>query len=298
MSKIAIVTDSNSGISQKQAGEIGAFVVPMPVNIGDETYYEGIDIDRDTLYRLLSQDISVSTSQPLPGDICKLWDDLLTNYEEIIYIPMSSSLSRSYETAVLLSQEFGNRVHVVNNQRISVTQRQSVVDALEMVNMDFSGHEIKEVLEKDRSNASIYITLNTLDYIKKGGRLTPAAAAIGTILKIKPVLQIQGGLLDSFAKARTMNSAKKIMFNALKEDAYGRFKEDDNEILVQVAHTCEDDQAELLKEELQGIFPGHSIYLDHLPLSITCHIGPGAFGIGCIKKLNLKSLKAASKLLV
>ena len=298
MCKIAVVTDSNSGISQKQAGDLGVFVVPMPVNIGDKTYYEGIDIDRHSFYRLLSQDVRICTSQPLPGHITMLWDDLLKNYEEIIYIPMSSSLSKSYETAVLLSVEYDKRVHVVNNQRISVTQRQSVLDALEMVNMDFTGVEIKEVLEKDKSNASIYITLNTLEYLKKGGRLTPAVATIGTILKIKPVLQIQGGLLDSFAKARTMNSAKKIMFNALKEDAYTRFDGDNNDILVQVAHTCEDGQTEILKKELQAIFPRHSIYMDHLPLSIACHIGPGAFGLGCIKKLNLKSLKTVSELLI
>ena len=300
MGKIAVVTDSNSGITQEQGNDLGIYIVPMPVNIDDKTYYEGIDIDRKLFYEILAQDRNVSTSQPLPGDIYKLWGDLLRAYEEIIYIPMSSSLSKSYETAVQLSHEFDNRVHVVNNQRISVTQRQSVLDALEMVNIDMSGYEIKEALEEDKYNSNIYITVDTLKYLKKGGRITPAVATIGTLLKIKPVLQIEGGLLDSFGKARTVNAAKKIMFNALREDVLNKFGggQEGNEVLLQIAHTCKDEEAEKLKEELQSIAGGYSIHLDHLPLSIACHVGPGALGVGCIKKLKVESLKPKEKVIM
>lgn len=291
MRKIAVVTDSNSGITQKQANALRSFVVPMPVIIDDKTYYEGIDIDREHFYRQLSTDCNVSTSQPLPGDIAKLWSNVLTNYDEIIYIPMSSSLSRSYETAVILSNEFDGKVHVVNNQRISVTQRQSVLDALKMASLGMTGLEIKETLEKDKYNSSIYITVDTLKYLKKGGRITSTVATIGTLLKIKPVLQIQGGLLDSFAKARTMNSAKKIMIRQLKDEINNRFhcQGKESEILLQIAHTYEDKEAEILKKELYETFPQHSIYVDHLPLSIACHLGPGALGVGCIKKLKVES---------
>lgn len=289
MSKIAIVTDSNSGISQKQAEELGAFVVAMPVIIDDKTYYEGVDIDRQDFYAKLSQDCNVSTSQPLPGDLAMLWTDILETYDEIVYIPMSSSLSRSYETAVILSNEFHDRVHVVNNQRISLTQRQSVIDALDMADGDISAVKIKERLERDKLKASIYISLNTLKYLKKGGRITPAVAAIGSLLKIKPVLQIQGGLLDSFAKARTMKSAKKIMIKQIQDDIENRFNGQENEVLLQIAHTFEDKEAEILKEEVSARFPGHSIYLDYLPLSIACHLGPGALALVAIKKLKIES---------
>lgn len=293
MRTIAVVTDSNSGITQEQADALGIFVIPMPVIIDDKTYYEGIDMDRALFYEKLSQDCNVSTSQPLPGDIGKRWHHLLKRYDEIIYIPMSSSLSRSYETAVILAKEFDDRIHVVNNQRISVTQKQSVLDALEMTGTDMNASQIKEVLEADKYNSSIYIMVDTLKYLKKGGRLTPAVAMIGTLLKIKPVLQIQGGLLDSFAKARTMHSAKKIMIKQLKEDVTHRFdgKHGENEVLLQIAHTFEEKQAEVLRAELQSAFPEQTIHMDHLPLSIACHIGPGALGVGCIKKLKMESLQ-------
>lgn len=300
MGKIAVVTDSNSGITQKQAEDLGVFVVPMPVNIDDKTYYEGIDIERDTFYKMLSENRNISTSQPLPGDIFKLWDELLINYEEIIYLPMSSSLSKSYETAVQLSYEFEDKVHIVNNQRISVTQRESVLDALQMVKIDMSGYEIKEALENDKDNSSIYIMVDSLKSLKKGGRITPTVATIGTLLKIKPVLQIQGGLLDSFGKARTKNAAKKIILNALEEDVLNRFHvgQEGNQVLLQIAHTCKDEEAQMFKEELEEIAQGYSIYVDHLPLSIACHVGEGALGVGCIKKMKVESLITEKKLVM
>lgn len=289
MRKIAIVTDSNSGIGQKQAEELGCFVIAMPVIIDDKTYYEGIDIDRENFYARLSEDCNVSTAQALPGDIVSLWKDLLETHDEIVYIPMSSSLSRSYETALMLSNEFHDRVQVVDNQRISVIQRQSVIDALEMANLGMDAITIKKILEEDKLNASIYISLDTLKYLKKGGRITPAVATIGSLLKIKPVLQIQGGLLDSFAKARTIKSGKKIIIDQIKDDMVNRFNSEENEVLLQIAHTCKDKEAEIFQEELKAAFPGYSIYLDHLPLSIACHTGPGALGLGVIKKLKVES---------
>lgn len=216
---------------------------------------------------------------------------LLTSYDSIVYIPMSSSLSGSYQTSVMLSNEFDGKVHVVNNQRISVSQRQSVLDALELISVGMPALEIKEALEKDKYNSSIYITVDTLEYLKKGGRITPTAATIGSILKIKPILQIQGQKLDSFEKARTINGAKKAMIKAVKNDILNRFdgNNKENEILLQIAHTNKGKAAEVLREELQLAFPEYPIYIDHLPLSISCHLGPGALGVGCIKKLKVKS---------
>lgn len=290
MSKIAVVTDSNSGITQEQADEIGIHVIPMPVIIDDKTYFEGIDMYREDFFERLSKGCNITTSQPLPGDIRKLWNELLLIYDEIIYIPMSSALSRSYETAVLLSNEYNGKVHIVNNQRISVSQRQSVFDALEMVNVDMNTLDIKETLEDDKYNSSIYIIVDTLEYLKKGGRLTPTVATIGTLLRIKPVLQIQGGLLDSFAKARTTKAAKKIMIKQLNDDAINRFNHKENEVLIRIAHTCEIKEIEKFKEEIQVAFPEHSIHVDNLPLSIATHVGPGAIGVGCMKKIKVKSL--------
>ena len=292
MNKIAIITDSNSGITQEQADKLGVFIIPMPVVVGEEIYYEGVNIGRNQFYEKLSQDINISTSQPSPTDVIQLWNDLLISYDEIVYIPMSSSLSGSYHTSVILSNEFDGKVHVVNNQRISVSQRQSVLDALEMISLGMSALEIKETLEKDKYNSSIYITVDTLDYLKKGGRITPTAAAIGCLLKIKPILQIHGEKLDPFAKARTTNAAKKIMINSINNDILNRFsgKNKENEILLQIAHTNKDKAAEILREELQVAFPEYPIYVDHLPLSIACHLGEGALGVGCIKKLKARSL--------
>lgn len=287
MSKIAIVTDSNSGITQNQAKELGVRVVPMPFMINDETYYEEITLSRADFYKKLAENADISTSQPSPESILNIWDDLLKEYDEIVHIPMSSGLSGSCQTAIMLADDYNGKVHVVDNQRISVTMRQSVLDALALAKEGKTGSEIKDILEKDKFNSSIYIMIDTLYYLKKGGRITPAAAALGTLLKLKPVLQIQGEKLDAFAKARTINQAKTIMMTAIRNDIENRFGgvSKDNQIYLQIAHTENEAAALQLKDELQEAFPDYPIYVDHLSLSISCHIGPGSLAIACCKKL-------------
>ena len=287
MPKIAIVTDSNSGITQKQSKELGISVLPMPFMIKDETYYEDISLSVDEFYQKLGENADIKTSQPSPDSILKLWDELLQEHDEIIHIPMSSGLSGSCQTATMLADDYDGKVQVVNNQRISVTQRQSALDALELAKTGKTAAEIKEILENDKFNSSIYIMVDSLQYLKKGGRITPAAAALGTLLRLKPVLQIQGEKLDAFAKARTVSQAKTIMLNAIKNDIENRFGgiSKENQIWIQIAHTNNETAAEDLKEELQKEFPDYSIYVDHLSLSVACHIGPGSLAIACTKKL-------------
>lgn len=287
MAKIAIVTDSNSGITQAQAKELGISVIPMPFMINGETFYEEITLSRDEFYKRLADNADISTSQPSPDSIIQLWDNLLTTHDEIVHIPMSSGLSGSCQTAMMLAQDYEGKVQVVNNQRISVTQRQSVLDALILVQNGKNSSEIKEILEADKFNSSIYIMIDTLYYLKKGGRVTPAAAALGTLLRLKPVLQIQGEKLDAFAKARTVNQAKSIMMTAIKNDIEKRFGgvSEDNQIYLQIAHTQNEEAANQLKEELHEMFPFYPIYVDHLSLSVSCHIGPGSLAIACTKKL-------------
>ena len=287
MAKIAIVTDSNSGITQAQAKELGISVVPMPFMIEGETYYEEITLSRDDFYKRLAENADISTSQPSPDSIIQLWDNLLTSYDEIVHIPMSSGLSGSCQTAMMLAQDYDDKVQVVNNQRISVTQRQATLDAVALANEGKNSKEIKEILEADKFNSSIYIMIDTLHYLKKGGRITPAAAALGTLLRLKPVLQIQGEKLDAFAKARTVSQAKSIMMNAIKNDIENRFGgvSKENQIYLEIAHTQNEEAANQLKEELQEMFPDYPIYIDHLSLSVSCHIGPGSLAIACCKKL-------------
>jgi len=286
VSKIAVVTDSNSGITQAQGKELGVFVVSMPFMINEETYYEDITLTRDLFYQRLGENANISTSQPSLDTVMTLWDELLKEYDEIVHIPMSSGLSGSCETAHMLSQDYDGKVQVVDNQRISVTQRQSVLDALTLAGQGKDAAQIKKILEDDKFNSSIYITLDTLTYLKRGGRITPAAAALGTILRLKPVLQIQGEKLDAFAKARTMNQAKTIMMNAIKNDMENRFggMNKDN-IYLQVAHTNNLEAANELVKELETEFPGFPIYADHLSLSVACHIGPGSLAVACTKRL-------------
>lgn len=290
MSKIAVVTDSNSGITQAQGKELGVRVLPMPFMIDGETYYEEITLSRAEFYQKLTGKADISTSQPSPESILQIWDELLKEYDEVVHIPMSSGLSGSCQTAAMLADDYDGKVHVVNNQRISVTQRQSVLDALELVKAGKSGSEIKNILEADKFNSSIYIMIDTLYYLKKGGRVTPAAAALGTLLKLKPVLQIQGEKLDAFAKARTVNQAKSIMMNAIRNDIEKRFGgvSPENLIYLEIAHTENEDAANQLKEELAEQFPDYPIYIDHLSLSISCHIGPGSLAIACCKKQKIE----------
>lgn len=285
--KIAVVTDSNSGITQRQAAEYGVYVLPMPFMIDDETFYEDINLDQKGFYEKLEGGADVVTSQPAPDSVLTLWEKLLKDYDEIVHIPMSSGLSGSCQSAVMLARDFDGKVQVVNNQRISVTQRQSVLDAKLLAEKGESAARIKEILEQDKFNSSIYIMLDTLYYLKKGGRITPAAAAIGTILKLKPVLQIQGEKLDAFAKARTTNQGKQIMINAIQNDMETRFggARADN-IWLQVAYTKDDKAAEQFAEELKERFGEFDMVCNPLSLSVACHIGPGALAVACCKKLK------------
>ena len=285
MGKIAIVTDSNSGITQAQGKELGIHVIPMPFYINEELYFEDITLTQEQFYQKLSEDAEISTSQPSPGDVLDLWEKLLEDHDEIIHIPMSSSLSSSCETAMMLSKEFEGKVHVIDNQRISITMRQSVLDAIEMANKGMSASEIEEVLMNEKLEASIYIMVDTLKYLKKGGRITPAAAALGTVLNLKPVLQIQGGKLDSYAKVRGLKAAKKAMIEAMKNDMEGRFAGKD--MHMQIAYTCSEEEAMQWKAEVEDKFPGIDIYADRLSLSVSCHIGPGAIAIACCKKIEV-----------
>ena len=289
MSKVAIVTDSNSGITQSEAKEYGVTVMPMPFFINDQTYYEDIDLTQEDFYQKLSEDANISTSMPLVGNVTDTWDALLQDYDEIVHIPMSSGLSGSCETAIMLSQDYDGRVQVVNNQRISVTQRQSVLDAKELAEKGYSAEAIKEILEREKMESSIYIMVDTLYYLKKGGRITPAAAAIGTMLRLKPVLTIQGEKLDAFAKARTTSQGKTMMINAIKKDINERFggMTEDKHIWLQIAYTHDRAAAEQFRTEVEAEFPGYDIHIDPLSLSVACHIGPGALALACCKKINV-----------
>lgn len=285
--KIAIVTDSNSGITQKQATEMGIYVLPMPFMINNETYFEDITLTQTEFYERLASGAEVITSQPSPDSVMKLWDELLQDHDEIVHIPMSSGLSGSCQSALMLAADYEGRVQVVNNQRISVTQRQSALDALKLTERGMDAARIKQFLEEDKFNSSIYIMLDTLYYLKKGGRITPAAAALGTILRLKPVLQIQGEKLDAFAKARTVSQGKSIMSTAIRNDMEKRFggAHKDN-IWLQIAYTYDKDAAMQFREEVEAQFPGFDIHMDPLSLSIACHIGPGSLAVACCKKIS------------
>ena len=289
MSKVAIVTDSNSGITQACAKELGISVLPMPFYINGRLYYEDIDLTQEQFYKALGEDAEISTSQPSPGDVTDLWDGLLKEYDEVVHIPMSSGLSSSCQTAIMLADDYDGKVQVVNNQRISVTQRQSVMDAKMLAEAGKSAAEIKKILTDQKLDSSIYITLDTLKYLKKGGRITPAAAAIGTVLNLKPVLQIQGEKLDAYAKVRGKKQAKRAMLKAMKNDWETRFKEyaSDGEMCLQAAYTGNLEEAEEFKKEIQEVFPGMEIHMDPLSLSVACHIGYGALAVACSRKVTL-----------
>ena len=285
MSKVAIVTDSNSGITQKRGEELGIYVLPMPFFIGGELYLEDITLSQEQFYEKLGADSEISTSQPSPGDVMDLWDKLLEDYDEIVCIPMSSGLSSTCETALSLAQDYDEKVQVVNNQRNSVTQEQSVYDAIKLRDEGKSAAEIRQVLEKEKMQASIYITVDTLKYLKKGGRITPAAAAIGTVLNLKPVLQIQGEKLDAFAKVRGWKAAKKTMLNAIEKDLTDRFADVKDQMVLGMAYTCSKEEADEWKNEIQTRFPDYELVEGPLSLSIACHIGPGAMAITCMKRV-------------
>ncbi len=286
---VKIVTDSNSGITQAEAKELGISVIPMPFLIDGVEYFEDINLTQSEFYEHLKADASVSTSQPSVAAVTELWDSLLKEEDaEIVHIPMSSGLSESCHTAERLAADYGGRVHVVDNQRISVTQKRSVFDAMALAKQGKSAAEIKEILLKTKFDSSIYITLTTLKYLKKGGRLTPAAALIGSLFKIKPVLQIQGEKLDAFRKVQTMRQAKSVMIEALRSDLATRFKEyrAAGEMVIQVAHTDNEEEANIFKTELEGIFGLPVTFVDPLSLSVSCHIGPGALACTCCREIR------------
>ena len=287
MSKVMIVTDSNSGITQAEAKEYGIVVLPMPFYLDDVMLYEELDLSQEQFYEKLKEGVEIKTSMPLVGNVTEMWDGLLKEYDEIVHIPMSSGLSSSYETANMLSRDYDGRVQVVNNQRISVTMRQSVLDAVQLVEQGKTAKEVKEILEACKFESSIYIMVNTLEYLRKGGRITPAAASLVTLLNIKPILQIQGEKLDAFAKARTVKQAKSIMIESMKNDFEKRFHSPDGRKMhLEMAYTYDREAAEEFKREVQEVFPNNEIVMNPLSLSVSCHIGPGALAIACSKRID------------
>ena len=286
MKRIAIVTDSNSGITQTEAKQLGISVLPMPFFIDDTLYFEDITLTQEAFYEKLLQDADISTSQPSLGDVTQLWDQLLQEYESVLHIPMSSGLSSSCQSARMLADDYNGRVVVVDNQRISVTQRQSVRDAMALAESGHSAEEIRAILEEQKLQASIYISLETLKYLKKGGRITPAAAAIGTVLNLKPVLQIQGEKLDAYAKVRGKKAARRTMIEAIQKDLKNRFAEPlaQGRMGFGIAYSGNLEEALDWKAELEAAFPGVDFQMDPLSLSVACHIGYGALACGCYVK--------------
>lgn len=289
MSSVAIVTDSNSGISQAEGKELGIYVIPMPCLVDGKLYYENVDITKEQFYHFMESDADLTTSQPSPGDVMDLWDKLLKEYDEIVHIPMSSGLSASCSTAMGLAQDYDGKVQVINNQRISVTMQQSVMDAKHLAATGKSAAQIKEILEKEALESSIYLVVDTLKYLKKGGRITPAAALLGSALNLKPLLQIQGEKLDAYKKVRGMKAAKKNMLDAMKKDVEGRFADyvAKGQLKLHVAYTTDEETAKQWMEEVQNAFPGLTITrMDPLSFSITCHTGPGVLAIAASHALD------------
>ena len=286
MKRIAIVNDSNSAITQTEAKQLGISVLPMPFFIDDTLYFEDITLTQEAFYDKLLQDADISTSQPSLGDVTQLWDQLLQEYESVLHIPMSSGLSSSCQSARMLADDYDGRVVVVDNQRISVTQRQSVRDAMALAESGHSAEEIRAILEEQKLQASIYISLETLKYLKKGGRITPAAAAIGTVLNLKPVLQIQGEKLDAYAKVRGKKAARRTMIEAIQKDLKNRFAEPlaQGRMGFGIAYSGNLEEALDWKAELEAAFPGVDFQMDPLSLSVACHIGYGALACGCYVK--------------
>ena len=291
MKSIAIVTDSNCGMSPTQVKDLGIYMLPMPFFIDDKEYLEDIDMNQSEFFQHLEQNpgCRVSTSQPTPESVTTLWDKLLKDYDEIVHIPMSSGLSSSMQTARMLAEDYDGRVRVVNNQRISGTLRYSAIEAIQQAKNGLSADEIGTWLEKNRFDSSIYITVATLKYLKQGGRITPAAAALGTMLRLKPVLQIQGEKLDAFAKARTKSAGKSMMLQAIKNDIenrFGGFDESAKErVMLHIAYTKDAEETELWKQEVMEAFPGFRLKMAPLSLSVACHIGPGALALACTRNL-------------
>lgn len=288
MSRIAVITDSNSGINFEDAKELGIKVLPMPFLIDGKTYFEEISLSQEEFFEKLENDVDISTSQPSPESVMKIWDEALEEADEVVYIPMSSGLSSSCHTALMLADDYDGKVQVVDNQRISVTQRQSVLDAMELAKRGLTAVQIKEKLEKVKFESSIYIMLDTLKYLKKGGRITPAAAAFGSALRLKPVLTIQGEKLDAYAIAKTKKQGVKKMLAAIEDDINKRFGGTDHmeNIHMEIAHTKNPEAVEDLKQQIIEKFGVTEVDLYPLSLSIACHIGPGSIAVACSKVID------------
>lgn len=285
MPRVAVMTDSNSGITQDMAKEMGINVVPMPFTIDGTTYYEDVNLTREEFFQMMADGKDIQTSQPSPGDLMSLWDKSLEKYDQIVYIPMSSGLSSSCQNARMIANDYNGKVVVVNNQRISVTQKRSVQDAIELAKNGYDAVRIRDILVRDKFEASIYIMLDTLKYLKKGGRITPAAAAVGTLMRIKPVLQIKGERLDAFSKARTLAQGKSTMINAIHHDIDNLFGGiDAGNVYMYAVHAQVPEPFAVFKKEVADAFPKYNVEEDRLSLSICCHIGPGALAMGCVKK--------------
>lgn len=282
--RIAILTDSNSGLTIKEAQALGVHLVSMPIFIDGEMYFEEKSISHDEFFEKLSKGAEISTSQPSPGEMMETWDELLEIYDSVIFIPMSSGLSGTCATAKMLAQEYEGKVFVIDNKRISVTMRQSVLDALTLSKKGKTAKEIADFLEEEGMKATIYVAVDTLEYLKKGGRVTAAAAAIGSVLKIKPVLTIQGGKLDAYRKVRGMKQAMEVMIQGVKKDMEERFPKE--EMIVRVTYNGSPELGQLWQKKVQESFPEHEVGLDIFPLSISCHVGPGSVGIGCVRDIT------------
>lgn len=288
MGKVAVLTDSNSGITREEADRMGVFVLPTPVYIDDRLYYEGVDIDNDTFYEKQANGASIKTSMPIVGEVMDKWNELLEWNDEVVYIPLSSGLSASCQTAISLAEEepFEGRVFVVNNHRISVTMKLSVYEAKRLADEGKDSAYIREYLERSAGDSSIYLMVDTLEYLKKGGRVTPAAAAIGSLLKIKPILSLMGEKLDSFAKARTIKQAREIMFEAIMTDLKNKLNDPEaKESVISLAYTRDIEPAEEFRKELLEHFPSKRMIIDPLSLVVACHTGPGAIGLTVTKSI-------------
>ena len=284
--KTAVMTDSNSGITAAEGKELGVFIVPMPVIIDGVTYFEGKNLLQPDFFESLMSGKDVTTSQPSPGDLMELWNRVLAlGYDDIVYIPMSSGLSNSYASAAVLAEEFDHRVHVVDNHRISIPQLASVMDAVKLVSEGRTAGEIKELLEKAALEASIYIAVDTLEFLKKGGRVTPAAAAIGSVLGIKPLLSIQGDKLDAYAKVRGMKRCRRRLIEAVEKDLNERFSEGDmSKVRIATAGSFRNPElAEDWRQEVARAFPDYEVVYRDLGCSIESHTGPEAMAAGVFR---------------
>ncbi len=285
MKQVGIVTDSHGGISLKEAEELGVKVVPMPFYFGDDCYYEGVSISRGEFFERLNNGEGVSTSQPSPEAVMEAWREALTEYEKVLYMPISSGLSGSCNTARMLAEEeeFEGKVFVVDNGRVATPMHRSILDALELIEEGYSAEEVQLMLETAGNKMSIYIAVETLEHLKKGGRITPATAAIGTVLNIKPILKLNTGVLETYKKSRGMKKARQEMLEAMKHDFEVTFKEyaDKNEIYLMAASSADEATTQEWIDDIKAYFPGMEVLCDDLSLGICCHTGEGALGIGC-----------------